>query len=616
MNRPLKIALLAVMAFYLASTFYYERWGTNIIGGGDSWGYNAYLPALFIHHDLPTLEKTIAARRLYHVGFGDSGRNPLGIDEAQHIGEGRQIIKYTMGVAILQAPFFAMGHAGAVLTGAPTDGYSRPYVSAVHFANLFYLFIGLWLLVKVWRAHFAEHTTLLLLLGITLGTNLYYFSVFSGPMAHSYLFALYALLIYGTWRFYQQPALRYAILIGLSAGFITLIRPVEIIALAIPLTYGLSDRTSLRARGELIARHWPLFVAAAIAFVACGLPQLLYWKQVSGQWLYYSYGEEGFNFRDPHIWKGMTSFRNGWLIYTPLMALALAGIAGLWRKAWWWPVAIFLPLHLYITYSWWCWYYINGFGSRPMVETYALLAFPLGYSLQFLQKRLATRLAMYVLLLGFMVLNVFQTYQHWIGIMWSEDVTPAYYWSVFGKTTLTYDDIVAFDSNEPQPDTARLTRVRVLSLNTLPDSTDVWFQRDTVYSPPFAYRVTRERQYAPDYYATLADMGAQPGDYLRFSVWCFKAAKEASWLTMPLLVTTFDREGRLYRYRQVRVDSKIHNTQPSLWGGEGGIWGEVSFFVRVPSRAKPNDLFKAYVHNGQGQVLYVDDIQVEHWRRR
>ncbi len=612
------LVFLAIGLIYGLSFLYYQRWHTNIIGGGDSWGYNAYLPALFIHHDLDNLKSTFATRSEYHGGFGHSGRNPLGTDCAIHIGDGKQVIKYTSGVAILQSPFFGVGHLIAGLTGYPQDGYSFPYLFAVHLANLFYLFIGLWLLFQVLKVHFSNEVSLLVLAGVTLATNLYYFSVFSGPMAHSYLFALYGGLIYGTYHFYRQPGWKYAAMIGLSAGLITLIRPVEIICLFIPLLYGLGAKHSLKQRLSFFGAHYSYLLLAAALYILAGMPQLIYWKYVSGDWLFYSYGEEGFDFTNPKIWKGLTSFQNGWLIYTPIMWLGLLGIIRLFKQRdWLWPVLVFMPIHIYITYSWWCWNYINGFGSRPMVESHAMMAFPLGYALVWMFQRNWLRLLAYGLVLFFIGLNLFQTYQHKIGIMWSEEVNPTYYFSTFGKTELNMAEVTEFDSNEPQPDTADLTLVKEVFFNDFEDSTDVHFQRRVVKGGNFAYRIDRERQFAPDFREQLAAIGARTGDYLRFSVWCYKEQKEPTWLSMGLLTTVFEKaEGKVIKYRHTRIGNKINNYEPpSLWGGEAGTWDEVVLFTKVPGRATPEDFFKAYVQNSN-YTLYIDDFKVELWRTR
>ncbi len=249
-SKKIKRAFLAVLLIYLASFVFYGKWNVGIIGGGDSWGYNAYLPALFIHHDIDNLKKTYGKRSEYHRGFETSSPNPLGTDVALHIGEGKQVIKYTMGVAILQAPFFFLGHITAKVFNYPPDGYSPPYIIFALLSSIFYAFLGLWFLMKIWEKLFSVNIAVLLLLGVTLATNLYYFTIYNGGMSHAYLFGLYALLMYGTVSFYDSPGWKPALLIGVAAGMITLIRPVEIFCLFIPLLYG------IKGIGERLKFFW------------------------------------------------------------------------------------------------------------------------------------------------------------------------------------------------------------------------------------------------------------------------------------------------------------------------------------------------------------------------
>ncbi|MFT6742612.1 MAG: hypothetical protein ACJAVF_004133, partial [Paraglaciecola sp.] len=484
-------------------------------------------------------------------------------------------------------------------------------------ANLsvfFYVFLGLFYLMKIGQTLFSEKNLLLLLIALLLATNLYYFTAYNSPMSHGYLFSLYAFLMYGTMRFYELPKLRFALLIGLSAGMITLIRPVEIFCLFIPLFYGIK---SLATRFQFVLSHWKLYLSAVFIYAIPGLFQMLYWKTVSGNWLFYSYGNESFDFLHPQIWNGLTSFQNGWLIYTPIMVFALAGIAFLYKKsAWFWPIILFLPIHIYIAYSWWCWYYINGFGSRPMVETYALLFIPLGYSFIQFQKRKWSKYLLLTLILGLSILNIFQTYQFTKGVMWSETSSKAYYVSTFGKTSLNYQDLVNYDSNEPQPDTTNLLKVKDLYFNNYEDSLDINFQNEIVYRGNFSYKLTKEKQFSTGFIAKLQEIGAQKDDYFRISSWCYKEFKESTWWTMSMLIGNLNEGDKITRYRNTRIGNKINNTALSLWGGKAKEWGEVVFFFKNTGKQTPNTLFNAFVQNGAGHPVYIDDFKVELWRKK
>jgi hypothetical protein len=104
---------------------------------------------------------------------------------------------------------------------------------------------------------------------------------------------------------------------------------------------------------------------------------LYFGKQTPAHGSYYSYGDEGFFFTNPQIINGLFSYRKGWLIYTPLMIFALLGILTLARRKFqqfFIPVLIFTVANIYVVYSWWCWWYGGSFGSRPMIDSYPLMA--------------------------------------------------------------------------------------------------------------------------------------------------------------------------------------------------------------------------------------------------
>ena len=61
----------------------------------------------------------------------------------------------------------------------------------------------------------------------------------------------------------------------------------------------------------------------ALMVVLVWVPQMIYWNEMTGHWLYFSYGsDERFFFGDPAIIKGLFSYRKGLFIYTPLLLFA------------------------------------------------------------------------------------------------------------------------------------------------------------------------------------------------------------------------------------------------------------------------------------------------------
>lgn len=613
-----KYILGLILLVFVGSYLFYTPWKNgHILGGGDSWGYYAYLPAKFIYNDLDSLHRTVAKRYEYAVNHGPAPDNPLGVHEAHPVGDGRQVFKYTMGVAILQLPFFALAHFIAHVLGYAPDGYSLPYLFLILFAGACYSFVGLVFLRKVLLHYFSDNITTVVLLTVALGTNLYYFSVFNPGMSHAYLFALYAMLLYATIRFYDDPKIKWGFLIGLCCGFITVIRPVELICVLIPVLYGVTSLKLLHQRVGFVAGNFRQVGAAVIGAILAGLPQLIYWKVQTGHWLHYSYKNETFDFLHPHLKGGLIGFSNGWLSYTPLMIFGVIGFWWLYKRKnpFSTSILLFMPIHIYVAYSWWCWYYINGFGSRPMVETYALMAIPMGYVFTSLSLSLVKRVGLTLVLLFFGLLNLFQTYQFSLGVLWTEVANFAYYRGVFGKTELEYRDLVMFDSGEWQP--KDLVFDRTLVFHNFEDTTLTQVNDTIVYDGKQSFVLTKEIEFSPGIAGTLDSLQLNGGEYVKVSAQCYSNERVFSWWDMSRLVVEMRNETpKFKKWRGVRIQSKPGNDDFSLWGGKGKVWGEVSMFVKVPNNAPRSTMLKAYALNNSNFPVYLDNLKLEVWVKK
>ncbi len=118
-------------------------------------------------------------------------------------------------------------------------------------------------------------------------------------------------------------------------------------------------------------------VMAVASFLVC-LPQLMYWKALSGTWVYNSYVGETFNFFEPNLIRGMFSYRNGIFPYAPIFIFSFIGLFFMQNnRVFKNSLLLFLIPFLYITYSWWCWWYGGSYGSRPIIDIYSLMVIPI-----------------------------------------------------------------------------------------------------------------------------------------------------------------------------------------------------------------------------------------------
>ena len=100
--------------------------------------YFAYLRSLWFDHDLSFDNEY---RHFYDNGVArNAGFHETFLERATDTG--RRINFGTLGCAILWAPFYAAGDAIARASGAPVDGYSKPYIAAVAYGSACYGFMA------------------------------------------------------------------------------------------------------------------------------------------------------------------------------------------------------------------------------------------------------------------------------------------------------------------------------------------------------------------------------------------------------------------------------------------------------------------------------------------
>ena len=453
-----KITIGILLIINLLSLAHFRNWDEWLLINGDSMGYYAYLPMTFIHHDFKTLRLQTYHRTKNMASHREENYTPETMPDRWIPGvvapNGNHVNIYTCGVALLQLPFFAIAHIFAQPLGFVADGYSLPYRFILLLGNLFYVMLGLYFLRKILRGYFSELTTSIALASLMLTTNLYYFTAFNGYMAHSYLFCLVAILLFFTIKWHETKASKYLMGLAFIGGLITLIRPTDVLFLLIPLLYKITSGKSFVEKIQLFWSKKTSVLAVFGAFILPFLPQLFYWKYVTGNWIFNSYGDYfKFDFAHPHIREGLIGMNNGWLVYTPVMAFWLLGIFMIRgkRRDFLLPIIAFLPIYIYVIYAWWSFNYINGFGSRPMIDVYALLAIPLSIFVEKIQKSKIFSL-IFLVFLGFLTwLNIFQTEQMSRQILISEQNNEAFWIESFGKTTLDYNALITFDANEIQP---------------------------------------------------------------------------------------------------------------------------------------------------------------------
>ena len=423
MPRSAKItfAIITLSWFLLSSN--QKNWSRDQIKA-DVVSYYSYLPALFIDHDL-------SLSFLNHPEGHANGRYWAG-----KAPNGAYVIKTSMGLSLVYLPSFLIAHyVVAPLGGYVRNGYTEAYQACLAGGSFVFLFLGLYYLRKTLLQFYSETIALWTIVSVYFGTNLLWYSYGEALMPHEFMFAFISFLLYLTIRWHQQPTLKTSMLLGIVCGIIIIVRPVDVLFCSIPLLYGSWNKQYLQTKLNLILQNWgKVLMMVSIVFLM-QLPQLFYWKTLTGNWFYNSYPGERFFWNHPHLLQGLFGFRKGWLLYTPIMLFAVVGLFYMKNKEkdFLLSIAILLPVFCFILFCWWSWWYGGTFGMRPMIDIYALLAIPMAASFETWMKIRWSKIATTICICFFIALNLFQTYQYNNFIIHFDSMTAQAYWHVFGR---------------------------------------------------------------------------------------------------------------------------------------------------------------------------------------
>ncbi|HEY3777874.1 MAG TPA: hypothetical protein VGL35_07435 [Rhizomicrobium sp.] len=374
----------------------------------DGYGYYAYLPAVFIDHDLTM--KTPLAYRWTVVGKHPLPYNWTGIERYERTG--RMLDKYTSGTALLQAPFFVVANAVAQLLRLPP--YSAPYQFASVLSALSFFAVGTYLLVRLLMTRFSTLISVISAAAVVFGTNVFHFVTFAGSFSHVYSFFLVTVLLTIAFRYRVRDrtssATNLCVAMGSILGLVALTRVPNIIVAAIPLALVSEHYYKTRISGILVRE----ILAGIAAFLVVFSLQLAYWHAATGHFLVNSYQREGFNWLRPQVLNFLFSLKKGLFVWAPVLLIAVLGFPCFVKfdKVLGIAFLAVLSLEVYVCSSWWSWWFGGPFGSRPFVDMMPLIAFPLAYGFEWLGGRVWRFAPVSIIVLS-ILLNLFLMLSYW-----------------------------------------------------------------------------------------------------------------------------------------------------------------------------------------------------------
>jgi len=573
----------------------------------DIFGYYLYLPFVFIYYDLglENVQVLYDIIDLYH--------NTGTLYQANHTPNGNWVMKYSMGMAILYLPFFLIGHAFALLSNYPADGFSAPYQTAILIGGMVYTVCGFLLLRSVLLRYFKDNVVALVLLTIYFGTNYFFQSSLHGAASspHNFLFTLYAAILWLTSKWHNTYRMKYIIILAVVCGLNILARPSEIVCLLIPLLWGITNWASFKDKIGLFWKKRNQIILFSLIVILIGSLQLIYWKVYTGKFLYYSYGAnagEGFEFFHPNIMEVLFSFRKGWLIYTPAILFSLLGMYFLFKKQrqLFYPVLAFFIFNLYIVSSWSNWWYAQSFGSRALVQSLAVMALPFAAFYEYvLSSKRSTKAIVFSLLFVFITLNLFQSWQFERGLIHGSRMTKDYYFAVFGRTEVDEVDKKLLMVDRSFDDTETFTNeedyiLKVLKVLDMESNEDDRETNDVAYSGDHSLLLSSDVEYSPTIQAPYSEITDQDHAWIRPSVMVYLDSNTKA--VRADLIICFIHNGYDYKWSKLKIEDL--DLVP-------GSWNHISFDYLTPEVRTVDDELKVFVWLNGEEPVYIDDLKVE-----
>ena len=593
-NYTSKIILYTCAALILLfSLWVFPKWNKTLTEAAIGWdvsGYYAYLPAFFIYQDVkksafldPMLEKyrftPSKSQGFYHW-------------------TGNYIFKYSMGQALQYLPWFAVAHVVATPLGYPADGYSMPYQAAIAWGSILVAILGLYVARRNLLVYFSDKTTALALFLLVFGTNYLNYASVDGAMTHNWLFTCLSLLLFATIRFYQKPGLGWAVAIGGLLGWAALTRPTEMVAVIIPLLWGVSNWEDLKRRFLFVKKHFIQYAVAAAVCAAVGFLQLAYWKYAGSEWIIYSYEDQGFQWLNPYFMEVLFSYRCGWLVYSPMMFFGVAGLYFLYRQKHdvFPTVVLFIAATLYIVSAWSIWWYGGSLGMRALVQSYALWIFPLAAFSQWVLEKKARLWVFAPVAMVFCAYNIWWTVQSHQseGVFVSEQMNKAYFWKVLGKNRLNRDWLMLLDSKEALS-TEDFSKASVVFQSNFETDTLGVTSEKTIEGKK-SMLLDGQQQFSPNF--SLQLNGKTTG-YLRTTLTFACDPKEWEVWRMTQAIVQFKKDGQAVKSNMVRLQRHV----------DGNEVKTISFDTSLPEEAFDEAML--FFWNGEGdKQIRIDAVQV------
>lgn len=319
---------------------------------GDGVGYYAFARAVLIQHNFDFTPDYNAANTSFRDARLDESGNPKPIFQTatNHLEN-----HFTVGPAILWAPFLIAAHVGVLVARAlgsnvAADGFSAPYRFAMALGTAVYGFLGLLLAMRIAAKYVGERWAFLATVAIWWASSLPVYMYFNLSWSHAHsAFAVALFLWYWHETRETRSTMQWLVLAAIAGLMLNVYYP-NAMVLAVLLVEALPQYLSalhgsrspkLDSPGNEVANHKSLarerkpsvtklatnHALFAVVMIACLFPTL-----VSRYVIYGNPFESGYMslsdwaWRSPYFLAVLFSSEHGLFVWTPVIALGCIGV--------------------------------------------------------------------------------------------------------------------------------------------------------------------------------------------------------------------------------------------------------------------------------------------------
>jgi Dolichyl-phosphate-mannose-protein mannosyltransferase len=306
---------------------------------GDGVGYYAFARAPLIQHNLDFTRDYQEANTSFRENRLDKNGQPTAEFRTR---TGHLENHFTVGPAILWAPFLVATHVGVLLarsmgSSVSADGFSAPYRIAMALATAFYGFLGLLISFRIARKYVDETWALLATLGIWWASSLPVYMYFNPSWSHAHSAFVVALFLWYWHETRDARSLPQWILLGALAGLMLDVYYANVMLFIILPFEAVREYSAAFRRAtpgtpsvwQLLTRH----AAFGAALIICMLPTFVAHRIIYGSIFATGYVPiRGWFWSSPYLLSVLFSANHGLLSWTPVLLFACIGLFAFWRS--------------------------------------------------------------------------------------------------------------------------------------------------------------------------------------------------------------------------------------------------------------------------------------------